>query len=139
LSVYLDTCVLVPIFLLDPFNARVRKFLASGVEMLVSDFASAEFASVVGIRVRTKLLTAADGRTAFATFDTWVHTTAVEVETQSADVRIAEASLRRLDMTLRTGDALNLAIALRTGAELATFDKRMAECARKLGISVAKL
>ena len=42
--------------------------------------------------------------------------------------------MRRLD--LRTGDALNIAIAQRIGALLVTFDDEMAVNARLLGIAV---
>jgi predicted nucleic acid-binding protein len=44
--------------------------------------------------------------------------------------------LRRLDLTLRTPDALNIAIAQRAGAAMATFDARMAEAAQALGLDV---
>jgi hypothetical protein len=47
------------------------------------------------------------------------------------------AALRRLDLTLRTPDALNIAIAQRVGATLATFDAKMADAARALGTEVA--
>lgn len=45
--------------------------------------------------------------------------------------------LRRLDLNIRTGDALNIAIAQRLEATLATFDGKMAENARALGVPVA--
>jgi predicted nucleic acid-binding protein len=54
----------------------------------------------------------------------------------SADITAAAAFLRRLDLTLRTQDALHLAIAQRVGAELLTFDRRTASAARALGTSV---
>jgi predicted nucleic acid-binding protein len=53
------------------------------------------------------------------------------------DIAFAESLIRRLDLMLRTPDALNIAIAIRVGATLATFDVRMAEAARKLGAAVA--
>ena len=59
-----------------------------------------------------------------------------EVEAKAVDIAFAEAVLRRLDLNLRTPDAIYLAIAQRLGAELATFDIRMADCARQLGIPV---
>ena len=41
-----------------------------------------------------------------------------------------------MDLGLRTGDALHIAIARRTGATLATFDKRMGEAARSVEVAV---
>jgi predicted nucleic acid-binding protein len=43
---------------------------------------------------------------------------------------------RRLDLPLRTPDALNIAIAQRVGADLVTFDDRMVASARALGITL---
>lgn len=76
-------------------------------------------------------------RIAFAALDDWVARWATEVAGQEADVRMATTILRRLDLNIRTGDALNIAIAMRLDATLATFDDRMAENARALGAPVA--
>jgi predicted nucleic acid-binding protein len=46
-----------------------------------------------------------------------------------------QVMLRRLDLNLRTPDAIHIAIAQRLGAELATFDVRMAESAEALGVT----
>lgn len=140
MTVYLDSCVVVPIFLLDPFNGAARSFLASGAqELIISDLVVAEFASVIGIRLRTKILTVYEARTALSNLDGWIAAKATRVEIQPSDIRTAEANLRRLDMTLRTADVINISIAQRLGAELATFDKRMAENAQKLGLTLAKI
>jgi predicted nucleic acid-binding protein len=53
----------------------------------------------------------------------------------SVDVTAAAGFLRRLDLTLRTQDALHIAIAQRVGAELLTFDRQMANAARALAAS----
>jgi len=47
--------------------------------------------------------------------------------------------LRDLTLGLRAPDAINIAIAQRLGAELATFDKKMATAASKLGVTVADI
>jgi hypothetical protein len=44
--------------------------------------------------------------------------------------------LRRLDLRLRTPDAVDIAIARRIGADLLTYDEKMAICARMLGLKV---
>jgi predicted nucleic acid-binding protein len=140
LSVYLDTCVVVPLFLPDPFVARTKVYLSTNPsDVIVGDFVSAEFASVVGIRLRTGALTIAAAREAFADFYDWVRNYATQVATQNSDVLSAQTMLRRLDLVLRTPDAISLAIARRLGAELATFDIRMADCARALGVPVVAL
>ena len=52
-------------------------------------------------------------------------------------LRAAEGFLRRLDLTLRTPDAVHVALARRIGASLASFDKKMAASARALGADLA--
>jgi predicted nucleic acid-binding protein len=140
LSVYFDASVIVPMFLPDVFNARNSAYVATGpLDVIVSDFVSAEFVSVVGIRVRTGSSALAHGHEAIRKFDEWARDYSTSVDTEPSDVRAAQTMLRRLDLVLRAPDAINLAIAQRLGAELATFDIRMADCARALGISVVAL
>lgn len=96
----------------------------------------AEFASAVARRVRTGDITADEARRGFAAFDVWISRAPLREETITADVRAAEAFLRRLDLGLRTADALNIAIAERIRAALPTFDQKLAASARVLGIPV---
>jgi predicted nucleic acid-binding protein len=105
---------------------------------MVSDFASAEFASAIARRVRMERLTADEARLAFSTFDAWIARTARQVPMTSADVVAAASYLRRLDLSLRAPDAINIAIAQRLGAELFTFDKQMITSARVLGTTVVE-
>jgi uncharacterized protein len=72
----------------------------------------------------------------FSSFDAWTARAAKRAETKAADVLAAAAFLRRLDLTLRTADALNIAIAQRLGVALVTFDQKMAASARLLGTLV---
>jgi predicted nucleic acid-binding protein len=103
----------------------------------VSDFAQAEFASAVSRRVRTGELTVEEAREAFSALDVWTARAVRRITTSSADVAATTVFLRRLDLTLRTADALNIAIAERTGCALLTFDRKMAENAQAIGLSIA--
>lgn len=138
MSVYLDANVIVPLFINDVFSARALAFMARHpANVIISDFASAEFASVLGVRCRTKAISVPQGKAALANFDAWVGVNAVAVECSSADIRAAEAMLRRFDLTLRTPDAVHIALAKRMNAELVTLDERMAASARALGVPLA--
>jgi predicted nucleic acid-binding protein len=140
LSIYLDASAIVPLFLPDAFVGRVTAFFSGRpTDLILSDFAAAEFSSVVGLRVRMKLLTMANARKALSNFDVWTKSETVGAEMLSADVRTATGYLRRLDLTLRAPDAINLAIAHRSGARIATFDKNMARSARTLGMPVVAI
>jgi predicted nucleic acid-binding protein len=135
-SVYLDASVLVALFT-DALAARADAFLRTHSPVLiVSDFAAAEFASAIARRVRMREIEIEDARTAFSTFDAWTARATGRALTTSADVASAAASLRRLDLSPRTPDALNIAIVQRVGADLLTFDDKMAASARALGPTV---
>jgi predicted nucleic acid-binding protein len=103
--------------------------------LIVSDFAAAEFASAMARRVRTGGITPDEARVAFSTFDAWAARATRREQTKAADVSAAEAFLRRLDLNLRTPEALNIAIAQRIGAVLVSFDEKMSASARALGTS----
>jgi predicted nucleic acid-binding protein len=122
----------------DALTSRADSFLrSSDTVSIVSDFAAAEFASAIARRVRIRDLTRDQARATFSTFDAWIGQAVQWAETTTRDVALAAGLLRRLELTLRTPDALNIAIAERLGATLATFDKKMALSARRMGISVA--
>jgi predicted nucleic acid-binding protein len=137
LNAYLDASFLIALFANDSFTPNARQFLKSEKPLLlVSDFACAEFASAVAKRLRVGQFGMSDAQLALSNFDAWMPRGAQQVSMTSADIKVAEAYLRRLDLTLRTPDALHIAMVQRTGATLLTFDKKMAECARVLGIPV---
>lgn len=138
MSVYLDASVLIALFTDDPFTSRADTFLrANSSVLIVSDFAAAEFASVIARHVRTADITPDDARIVFSTFDAWTARATQCAGTTAADVAVAEAFLRRLDLTLRTPDAINIAIVQRIEATLFTFDDKMMASARALGTMVA--
>lgn len=103
---------------------------------IVSDFCRTEFASAIAISFRDRRLTEATARAAFQRLDLWVDWLAEVVATHADDIRLAEQFIRRLDLTLRTQDAIHIAMALRLQVPLATFDRRMADAARSLGSAV---
>ena len=139
MSVYLDASVLVALFTNDPLTARAETFLrADPLVVIVSDFAAAEFSSVIARYVRTKDIRKDDARIVFSNFDTWTSRATQRARISAADTNAAEILLRRLDLALRTPDAINIAMAQRMGATLVTFDKKMAAAARSIGAVVAK-
>ena len=137
-SVYLDASILVPLFVDDRHSDRAQSFLEEGpYELIVSDFAAAEFASALARRVRMKELSLHQATAAFARFDGWTARETERVDIEASDVSRAQLILRQLNLPLRTPDALNIAIAHRLGARLPTFDRRMATSAQKLGTALA--
>lgn len=140
LSAYADASVLVALFVPDAFHERAWRFVRDARPIvLISDFAAAELASALARRVRTGEFSVVQVREAFDAFDGWARFRGPRLETTTSDVETAERFLRRLESNLRTPDALNLAIAQRYSAAIATFDTRMAEAAAALGLEVAPI
>jgi len=138
LRLYLDTSFLAALFIeADAFNGQATIFFAEVNEaMVVSDFAATEFASVIARVTRMKVIKDTEARAIFDSFDTWRARFTDEEGVVSSDIRVAEVIIRRLDVNLRAPDAINIAVALRLGASLVTFDRRMTQNARALGVAV---
>ena len=138
MDVYLDASVIVALLTNDALTGRARALLQSRpMTLFISDYAAAEVASVIARRVRAGALTEAEARASFDGLDHWTRTFARLVETTPADIAMATRFIRRLDLTLRAPDAINIAIAHRLDIALATFDKGMASCASILGAALA--
>ena len=83
-----------------------------------------------------RLFTADQAQSVLSLFDQWAARSATRAEITPADVALAGTFLRRLDLPLRTLDALHIASAQRLRATLVAFDRRMADSARALGVVV---
>ena len=137
MTLYLDASVVVALLTLDPHSLRAEILVErQGRDLVLSDFAAAEFASVMARRVRERLLTGDEADAACAALDRWAASEAAPLDTTGSDIRRAGVFLRRRDLNLRTQDAVHIALAERRGATLATFDAGMARAARTLGIAV---
>jgi predicted nucleic acid-binding protein len=137
-NLYLDASVVVALLTKDVFTSRAESYIRANAPILiVSDFAAAEFASVIARRLRVREITEPIARVVFVEFDAWVIRSTEHADTTTADVISAAGALRRLDLPLRTADAVNIAIARRIGATLMTFDEKMAASAKALDVGVA--
>jgi predicted nucleic acid-binding protein len=136
---YLDTSVLLPLFVADAFTDRADRLIRSRQPVIigVTDFAIAEAASALSSQVRAGQRPKADVELVFAEMDHWLAEKAESIDVESSDIVMATRLMRSLDLPLRTGDAIHLAVARRLDAVLATFDQRMAESAVHIGLEIA--
>ena len=137
MTFYLDASVMLPILVRESSSAVVDAFMATVQQQLwVSDFAAAEVASALSRLVRNGRLQAADGAACLSDFDVWCGAMTLRAEIHAADVRLADAYVRRFDLALRAPDALHLAVVQRLDLSLVTLDRRLATAARELGVGV---
>ncbi len=136
-SLYLDASAFVPLHVDDALSGRATALISSWIrQVVVSDVTVAEFSSVVARRFRTLELTKAQAVKCLGNGDVWVSRYANAVEMTGHDLKQAITWIQSLELPLRTPDALHLAIAMRLGARLMTFDKQMVQSAASLGIEV---
>lgn len=110
---YLDTSVLVPLFVPESESAAARAwFEAHAAEtMAISDWTMTEFASAMGIKVRDKGLKPDQARKACALMDKLAADSLKVFTPTRSDYGKAAEHLGHHALGLRAGDALHLAIA----------------------------
>ena len=134
--IYVDTSVLVPLFLNEPHSAAAANWYSlEKRELVAAAWCITEFASALGIKQRTRAIDADQAQGAWAHFSRMV---AADLRLLSIDPshfhRAAELVLDAAS-ALRAGDALHLACAEAAGAKhMATLDDVLARNAQRLKI-----
>jgi uncharacterized protein len=134
--VYVDTSVLVPLFLNEPHSEAVARWYAHEQgELVAAAWCIPEFASAIGIKQRTGAIDAQQAQGAWARFERMA---AADLRLLPVDPthfhRAAELVLDAAS-ALRAGDALHLACAEATGAKrIATLDDVLSRNAQRLKI-----
>lgn len=138
---YLDTSVLVPLFLPEPESDRMQRWIGrQAAELLcISEWTLTEFASALGLKVRAKHLQPDQARNAQKLLEKLAaQSFHVHVPTR-ADYVQATAFLSGHALGLRAGDALHLAIAYNEAAEAVySLDRLFVSAGRKLKIKTKR-
>jgi uncharacterized protein len=133
--VYLDTSVLLPLFVREQESGRVRRGLEAipPIEITISEWTRTEFVSAIGIMVRMGRLHEYLARTILRLFDEMAETSLQVLMPEKKDFILANHFLERFDLALRAADALHLAVAANHGARLVyTLDKVLIKTAQRL-------
>lgn len=134
---YLDSSVLVKLYLPEPQSAQVNTAVRGRRDLMISDLAITEVVSAIARARREGLLSAEDGARVHALMLQQVESGVVQRIDLAPDThRAAERFLLSIDsIPLRAADALHLALAITAGAaSLLTFDRRLAAAARTIGL-----
>lgn len=138
MKVYVDADILVSLFSPDANTQRAHAEISKRLpQLVVSNFGAAEFASAISRRVRMKEIGLREGRSILSDYDRWIGAAAQVECVEPPDVALCDHYLRRMDLPLRTPDALHIALASRLGAAILSFDKRLLASAAKLGVAAA--
>jgi hypothetical protein len=134
--VYVDTSVLVPLFLNEPHSAAVANWYAREKgELVAAAWCVPEFASAIGIKQRTGAIDAQQAQGAWARFERMAAADLRLLAVEPADFFRAAELVLDAASALRAGDALHLACAEAAGAtHMATLDDILSRNAQRLKI-----
>ena len=134
--VYVDTSVLVPLFLNEPHSVAAAEWYAREKSALVAAaWCIPEFASVLGIKQRTGAIEAQQAQDAWTRFERMVAADLRLLPVAPVDFHRAAELVLDAASALRAGDALHLACAEAAGAKhIATLDDVLRRNAQRLKI-----
>lgn len=107
--------------------------------LVVSHWTAPEVSSALALRVRSGVLTESGRDRALAGWHRMQRDTLRTLAVDTAHFARAAALVDRHALGLRAPDALHLAIAEATGATMVTFDDRLAEACRALGVALSEI
>jgi len=135
--IYLDTSVLTAYYTVEEHSERATEIVTTAEEPMVSDLAIAEFNATIWRKQHQGFLTPESVAAVFALFDEHVQNVYRRVPISPAHVESVRDLAGRCPVLLRTLDALHLVLAIsQSVAELATFDRRLADAAKATGFAV---
>ncbi|MDE1183484.1 type II toxin-antitoxin system VapC family toxin [Paraburkholderia sp.] len=134
--VYVDTSVLVALFVNEPMSRAVANWYAACTEELGSAaWCVTEFASALGIKQRAQQISAGQGASAWGAFERLCANDLRLLPLEQQDFHQAAKLTRNAAAGLRAGDALHLAAERVAGARsIATLDNQLARGAKRLKI-----
>jgi predicted nucleic acid-binding protein len=129
--------VLTAYYCPEPASGRVQKLLSACQEPVVSWLAEVELVSALSRKVRERGILRKDAERILALYREQVAQGCFRLVTvEGPDYVWAAAQIARFDSALRSLDALHLAVVARTGADLATADRALAQAAKRLDTKV---
>ncbi len=139
--VYVDTSVIVPLFLNEPDSSAAADWYASEKgELVAAAWCIPEFASALGIKQRTGAIDAQQAQSAWARFERMVAADLRLIAVAPANFHRAAELVLDAGSALRAGDALHLACAEAAGAKhMASLDDVLSRNAERLKIKPVEL
>jgi predicted nucleic acid-binding protein len=134
--IYFDTSVLAAYYTPEERSAEAAAIVAKASYPVVSDLAVAELNVTMVRKERLGFLPPKGAEAVFALFDEHLREAFLTIALETRHMEATRALAIRTLARLRTLDALHLVLALEVEATLATFDGRLHEAARAVGLPV---
>ena len=139
--IYLDTSFIIPTLVQEATSDKVVEWLdrQGNGTLVTSAWADTEVSSALSLKVRTTQISVEERAKALSVWQNMKSDIFRVVAVVPADFETASRFLDQVELGLRAGDALHLAIAASNKLVLVTFDNRMAAAAAYYGIVVDPL
>jgi predicted nucleic acid-binding protein len=134
--IYFDTSVLAAYYTPEERSAEAAAIIAKASYPVVSDLAVAELNVAIVRKEKLGFLPQKGAEAVFSLFDEHLRDAFLTIALETRHMEATRALAARTSARLRTLDALHLVIALEVEATLATFDDRLHEAARAVGLPV---
>jgi uncharacterized protein len=140
LSFYLDTSVLVAYYCPEPLSERVEEFIITHDRPGISFLTDVEFCSALSRKIREGGLNQRDGGRILAKFYTHQDNHLYRnLAVESHHFRLARDWMALFNTSLKTLDAIHLAVASSQGLIFVTADQSLTKSAKALGLEVLLL
>ena len=137
---YVDTSVIVAYYCPEPLSDKADAFLTSHGQVAVSSLTEVELFSAVARKVRQKEIRQADGKMAAGKFiDHLDRSMYRRIPLEAHHYVLARDWIGLFKASLRTLDALHLAVAFSEGLIVVTADQGLVKCARELSVKARLL
>ena len=138
--IYVDPSVIVSALTREPATIAAQRWLfaQTGGDLVLSDWTVTEFSAALSVKVRVGAVDLPQRATALAEFKRVTARYFRRLTMTRADYLLAARLCDRANSGLRASDALHLAIAERSGAEMCTLDRRLAAAAEAVGVRVIR-
>lgn len=138
--IYVDTSVLAAYYCLEPLSEVVEARLLTIRAPAISLLTEVELTSAIAKKIRTGSLSREDGNRILNQFQAHISHRLFHLLPLDHDhYRQAQAWLAQFNSSLRSLDALHLALAAHENATLLTADHTLAQAATFFGVAVTEL
>lgn len=135
MSLYLDTSVVVPLFVDEALSETLASWIvAEGSVPFVSDLTKTEFQAVISRLIRSNRIDADRATAIRDLFAIWTGDSTESLENLPADIRSAALLVQVPLPKLLAADATHLATCRRLGLTLATADRDLQSIADREGV-----
>jgi len=137
---YLDTSVLVALYLPEAKSNEIETFIGSKGQTALSSLSELEFYSAVSRCVRMKEVSSTDGRKIISEFQLHINNHIYRMlSIMQKEYDLARNWIGNFETPLRSLDALHLAVAFSNKLVLVTSDTALAKSADKLGVKIVAI